>query len=607
MNISVRNIPRLYAVGLLLVVTAVLYGKVINAPFVYDDHELLLANPLVKSLPAAWVHWPEAKTKLITLWTFAVNYLIGLDDPRGYHFVNIALHFINAVLVYFLTRTIFQTPHLRDQKFDAGLTAVLAALIFLAHPLQTESVSFIWQRSELLSAFFYLLTLICYLQGRLSGRSILYLVALVCFALGFFSKGMIVSLPVLLLFLEDALFDKPKQKWCLPAAAVLGAVAAGVLFLNTPKITTFRSDFFFRGLISYTGTMLEPSHVYTQIVVAARYVFLALLPVKQNLDHDVALIMGWGDPRVIFSLFFLGAVMAAAGVWLWNRNRLMVVGIFWFLVALLPSSLLGGRDPMVEHRLYCPLIGFALFCGAGFAAAWGKNKAVPWLAGGYVVFLCVLTFLRNDLWMSPQALFEDTVKKSPNKSRPAMMLGTVYLTQGNTQAAARMFQHAIQLDPRSAESYNNLGLILLRSGQTMEAENLFEKAVAARKSFVPAYINLGYIALDMGNLDYAAQLFWSGIKYGGESSGFVGLGNLATRAGDAKTAKTRFGQALRADPRNYKAYYGLGQLALYERNAQEAALYFEKALSIKPDFVEAGEQLGRLREMPRRRAGRKFK
>ncbi|MCC6758214.1 MAG: tetratricopeptide repeat protein [Candidatus Omnitrophica bacterium] len=507
---NVLRQPLSVLVGL-LALALLLYGQILSAPFVYDDHQLLLGSPLIQSLVAPFQDWQSAGTKLVAFWTFALNYSLGGEYPFGYHLVNVLLHGFNAWFFYLLIRLFFETPRLSKTTSSPDALAVLAAFVFLCHPLQTESVSYVWQRTELLNAFFYLLTLICYLQGRLNKGKSFFMLAAVFFVLGFYSKGMIVSFPLMALLLEDALFDVPREKRIFLRSLGIGIICVQLLFWHIPIIDNFRWKLFY-GLMVITGTMITPTHVYTQLDVIGRYIILAVFPFWQNLDHTVPLTATFWSSRTVLGAFMV-VFLIAVGVDLWKKKRLMALGIFWFFIVLLPGCLLGGRDPMAEHRLYFPMAGFALLSAVIFVQWFENKKKYAWLAFVFLGLLSLLTLSRNHLWQSPRLLFEDTVRKSPGLARPALMLGTVYLTEKRYGEAEEMLTRAIQLDPQSAESYNNLGFIFLNSGRSMEAEQMFEKAIAARESFVPAYLNLGYFALRIGDVDRAESLFQKALTF----------------------------------------------------------------------------------------------
>jgi tetratricopeptide (TPR) repeat protein len=577
----------LFVLAGLLIVAFVLYGRTLPAPFVYDDHELLLASPLIKNLSAPLENWQAAGTKLVAFWTFAVNYSLGAQNSFGYHVVNVMLHSLNAWLLYLLVQLFFKTPRLENSLSNPDVVAFVAAIIFLCHPLQTESVSYVWQRTELLNAFFYLMTLACYLQGRLKAGNGYFLLAAILFVFGFYSKGMIVSLPLLILVLEDAFFDA--KRIFLRSLGIL-IIGIQLLFWHIPVIDDFRAKFFY-GLMAITGTMITPTHVYTQIDVIARYILLTIFPVFQNLDHSVALIATFWHPRVIFSAVLILFVLALA-IDVWKKNRLIAFGIFWFFIALLPSSLLGGREPMVEHRLYFSIAGFALAVSAVFVVLMEQKRKYLWLAVVGVGVLSLLTMTRNYLWQSPRLLFEDTVRKSPDKARPALMLGTVYLTQNRIEQAESMFVRALKADPQSVESYNNLGLIYWDSGRTMAAEQMFEKSIAVRNDFAPAYINLGYFVLGIGDDDRAQQLFQKAMDLGKKDAALVGLGQVAMSQGRVKDAKAFLLQAITVGPQNYKAYLSLGDIYFAQKNDIEAIEYYQKAVALQPNLREAYLKMG---------------
>jgi len=574
----------------LLISAFFLYGRILPAPFVYDDLELLIGSPLIKSLAAPLQNWQIAGTKLVTFLTFALNYALHGENTFGYHLVNVALHGFNAWFLYLLIRLFFKTPRLEDSLSQPNVIAFIAALIFLCHPLQTQAVSHIWQRTELLNAFFYFLTLLCYLQGRLQKQSGYFLLATLFFICGFYSKGMIVSFPLLALLIEDALFENKQPKRNFLRCLGIGTILVQLLFWHITIIDEFRAKLFY-GLMVVTGTMITPTHVYTQIDVIGRYILLTLFPICQNLDHSVVLSATFFSPRVLMSTVLILFVVAG-GIDMWKRNRLISLGIFWFFIALLPSSLLGGREPMVEHRLYFSVAGFALAIAVFFALCIERKRKYVWFTVILIALLSLLTLSRNYFWQSPRLLFEDTVRKSPGKARATLMLGTVYLTQNRMEDAEEMFVRAMKLDPGSAESYNNLGLIYLNTVRTANAEEMFEKAIATSPDFAPAYINLGYFVLGIGDDDRAQELFQKALRLGKTDAALVGLGAVALAQGQVEQAKSFLEQAIAAEPRNYKAYLVLGDISFAQRNNPQAIRYYQKAVSLKPDLTEAYQKMG---------------
>ncbi len=559
LNVLTRR-PGWVLLGILLL-SFFLYGQILTAPFVYDDHELLLNSPLIKSLTAPFQNWQMAGPKLLSFWTFAVNYRIDGKHTFGFHVVNVVVHSFNAWFLYLLVRLVYKTPRFKNTLSSPDNLAFCAAIIFLCHPLQTQAVSYIWQRTELLNAFFYFLTLLCYLQGRLNRGKGYFILAALFFICGFYSKGMIVSFPLLALVLEDALFDVPRSRRVFFRCTGAGTIVILLLFWHQAGINEFRSHLLLF-LMNITVTMISPAHCYTQLDVVVRYVFLTLFPFWQNLDHAAPLVETFWNPRVLLATGFILFVFSA-GFYFWKRNRLIAVGIFWFFIALLPSSLLGGRDPMVEHRLYFSLAGFSLVAASVAMILFAHKEIYGWIAVFFVTVLSLLTFSRNHLWQSPRLLFEDTVRKSPHLARPALMLGTVYLMEDRYDDAAKMFARVIKIDPQSPESYNNLGLIFLRTRRSMEAEEMFEKAIAVKANFTPAYINLGYFALGIGDDDRAEELFKRALTLGKKDSALVGLANIALACGRLNEARDLLEQAIVIEPRNSKAYGVLAEM--YQR------------------------------------------
>ncbi|MDD5438781.1 MAG: tetratricopeptide repeat protein [Candidatus Omnitrophica bacterium] len=578
---------------LIALIGLTVYGAILGAPFQLDDNDFVLDNPVIKNLANVTDMWNYTPRKFLTFLTFACNYAFGKNDPFGYHLVNLFLHIMTAYFLYGILSVLSSLPAVQSKGRAPFVVALFGALIFLVHPIQTESVTYIWQRSTVLSAFFYLASFFMYVTGRASRRPWYYGIALVLFITGFFAKGDIVMLPCAIILCEILFFNVSwgsLRKILVKSWPILAVIALGAL-LNLAAINTgLKNEFFFSG----TGDIPRGIYLLTQFRVVVRYLALVLVPLGQNVDHYVVLAShGFFEPRTLVSLALVTAAIIAA-IFLFRRNyRVAAFGILLFFINLIPtSSIFPLSTVMFEHRLYLPMMGFSIFLSSlvmdAITSRIFRNIAMSVILAA----LCFLTMARNTLWCSPTRLLEDAVMKSPLNARPHLMLGAVYYKLGNTDRARQLFERAIALSPRYPDPYNNLGLIFMDRGDTAGAERAFRKALLLNESFSEPYINLAHLAVSMGDYDSAERLLKRSLRYRLSDKALTNLGTICFLTGRGKDAEMFFRSALRVNPESNTALYNLGNLYASENKYTDAVTMYETALRIKPDMVDAYSNLG---------------
>lgn len=582
-------------IAVLLAVCSILYGPILHAPFQFDDFGILMRNPNIESLPHFFKNWQNLERKALTFLTFAINYRIGGQDTFGYHAVNVALHFFTACFLYFIIRNLLRTPSLIDTPFakEKELFALFVSLVFLTHPLQTQSVTYIWQRSELLSGFFYLLAYGLYLKGRLQGKAAYYLGATAAFYIGFFAKGTVVSLPILVLLTEFYFFATARGRKIIGIISLsVAAVFIVSLFFTHPFRILFET--FHLGFLVRNWQEMSWDYLWTQFKVLLVYIRLAFLPVHQSVDYYFPIVRPYPDVKVVLSFLVLAGLLYAA-CRLYKRERLMSFGIFWFFIYLLPTSFSYLLvDLIFEHRVYISMAGFGLFIGA---VLFRSIKNVRWrnaIMALIIVALSVLTVLRNNLWCSPVALMEDAIEKNPLNFRPYLNLGTYFYRLGNSERAAYYYEKALALKPYSAELYNNLGLIYRDQGDRQKAEGFFEKALSMKPDFVLSMINLAYLDMDRMQLKGAEEQLNRALKIERSDKVYTALGYLYFFRRDLESAKTYFLKALAYNPNNSKASMGLGNLYFTQRDYPEAVAAYQAVLALDPFSPEARLNLMRV-------------
>jgi protein O-mannosyl-transferase len=447
----------------------VLFAASLNDPFHFDDVLILKDSNVTNA--ARWFHFFNPfHLRQLTFFTFYLNYLVGGESPLGFHLVNVALHIANAVLLCYLLRR-YVNPWL----------AGVAAAIFLVHPVQTEAVLYVYQRSVLLACFFSLLALVALSRER-------YWLAALLFLCAFESKESAVAVPIGL-----ALLHKQRARILFIGGGVIfGAAALALLFYQGEKTVG----------LGIVGEVSPWQYALAQLRVFYTYLRLLVWPHPQSLEYEFP--MRAGIVGVTLQLAGVGLLIASAILAL-RRERWRLYGLaaLAFLLLLAPSSsLVPSRDVAFEHRLYLPMLAAAVF----FAALLDSVPRRSWIAGGVLCVLAGVAVARGAVWNSDVALWEDAVTKAPGKARAWFNLGGA--RRKTDRAGAReAFLKAIQLQPVFPEAYYNLGIIEQENGDANLGVVYFQKAIDQQPTYWPAWNNLGNAMFSLGQRERAAVAF----------------------------------------------------------------------------------------------------
>jgi tetratricopeptide (TPR) repeat protein len=455
-NATTRASIQLIALCLL---TIAVYLGAFRGAFHYDDSLTILENPHLESLQTFVAHLDHMVRPVLYVTFLLDRSLFGLD-PAGYHLLNLLLHLGSGLLIYRILSSAVMDKHSPVPSWTA--------LLFLIHPIATETVTYISGRASGLMAFFYLLAFFLYLkaseQSDTGARRRLYLSGSVAsFLLAIGSKETAVTFPLALL-LWDLLIRRHRGvslrarilSGHLPFWIVLFLAAAWAF--HHPRYTALAE-------FSFT---IRPfgEHLLSELHVMAYAVTLLFTPWNQNFDHDLPVFHSLTQWPLPLDLLTLAAV--AVGIFFSARRLpLVAFGLSWFLIQLLPTSLIPRNDLMSERNLYLPAIGLLLAI-----VALGSHL-VQWLltivrrpalvrigssvlATGVIAALCFFTYERNLLYEDRLLLWSDAVRKSPNKARPHNNLGYAYALRDDWDHAIKEFRTAARLDPDFILAQQNL-------------------------------------------------------------------------------------------------------------------------------------------------------
>ena len=514
--------------GAVIIVAGLLaYHNSFSGPFIFDGKTSISENSHIRRLWPIWHVFraqPGATVsgRPVLSLSLALNYRISGLNVWSYHAVNLAVHILAALTLFGIVRRTLLCEKLRARFGKASFSlALICALIWLLHPLQTGSVTYIVQRAESLMGLFYLLSLYCAIRGFSSAKSRLWYIAaiLVC-ALGMGTKEVVATAPVIVLLYDRVFVSRSfkeifARRWGLYA----GLAATWIIFvgiaLSAPRGSTVGFGFSGLGWLEYSMTQCK--------VIVSTYLKLSFWPSPLILDYGWPIVERFGDVvpyALVLAALLIGTVLALRYYPAWG-----FLGV-WFFVILGPSSSIVPifTEVAAEHRMYLPLAaivvavvlgGYVILTRLAISdkqrASFGQALGYV-LAGGVVVIFAVLTIERNYDYASELLIWDATVSDCPDNHRALNNRGLVYSAEGNYPLAIRDFDQAIVLNPVYVRAYNNRAIAYGSSGELDLAIRDLNKIIELNPNHAKAYNNRGVTYANKGEFDQAIRDFEKAIQ-----------------------------------------------------------------------------------------------
>lgn len=534
---------RYFHIVLILILVILAYSNSFLVPFLFDDIQNIVDNPLIKSpdlIIDSSVYCSQNiniveqeslchsfKTRLIGYYSFALNYKIHDLNVFGYHAFNLLIHVINGLLLYFFVLYTLNTTVLKQSKVNnITFIALSTTLLFILHPIQTQAVTYIVQRFTSLATTFYLFSLVMYVKWRITNinsklKVIFYFTSIVSAVLSMKTKEIAFTLPFIITMYEFFFLEgkvRSRLLFLLPFYIALLIIPLSIIEVNKP-IENLISEI--NESTRIMTSMSRWDYLYTQFRVILTYIRLVFLPVGQNLDYDYPISKSFFDIEVFFSFLVLFIIFLYA-VYLLFRSRhenkfLRVIsfGIFWFFITLsVESSIIPIADVIFEHRLYLPSVG--IFVAIVFAVFFFINKGenrnqIVFMTAIILFVLSILlgsiTYARNITWKDEIRLWNDVVVKSPKKARGYNNLGFAYEKKGFYYEALENYNKAIIINPDFDDAYYNRANAYSKIGLYDNAIYNYTKAILINPSYVQAYNNRGAVYSLKGEIDKAIEDF----------------------------------------------------------------------------------------------------
>lgn len=575
------------AAGLLVVATLVAYANSFSGPFIFDDVASIVENPTLRGFrevlsPPAEGGITVSGRPVLNL-SLALNFALSGLEVWSYHALNLLIHVLAGLTLFGLVRRTLARPPLAAQWGAlADPLALVIAGLWLLHPLQTESVTYLVQRAESLMGLFFLVSLLAFARAADSSRPRAWMtLAFASCLLGVGTKEVAAMIPILVLLYDRTFISGSfraawlRHRWrhlalmttWLPLAGLVAATGGN-------RGNTMGFDV----AVSLTGYWL------IQFEAITRYLWLTFWPSPLVFDYGqikppgLAAALPWALPVL---------VLVPATVWaLWRRPVAGFLGA-WFFLILTPTSIVPGVQQMiVEHRMYLPLAAVITLVAGPAALRLGRRELL--VAGaGLALAAGLVTWHRNTVYADEETLWQDTLAKRPANARTYNNLGRYYYIGDRLTEAMACFQEATRLDPGPAKPHFNLGLTYLGLGRPADAVGPLQTAVRILPDYFNAQLNLGIALTKLDRADEALPHFAAAARVDPWPAEIHYQWGIAlARLGRWREAISHYAESLRLNPRQAEALSNWGTALFALQAVPEAIERFQSALRLQPDLPD---------------------
>lgn len=521
--------------------------------FVWDDRSLLLVNSGFRGLDPERLWWMFTTFHTgpympLTWLSYALDHQIWGMNPFGYHLTSLLLHCANGALFYGVSLRLLGKAAGRSAP---GLpwAAGLAALLFSVHPLRAESVAWITERRDVLSGFFYLLTLYYYLEYRRRA-------ALACFAASLLAKGSGVALPLVLLIVDAyPLRRQQRERWIrlcwekMPFAILaLAAAAVGVVGQNSSGAIRPGAG------LSLDGRLAQSAYGLVFYLVRTLFPF-NLLPFYERPKA-----MGLFEPEF---LHWTGAAcVLTAAFWAVRRPFPMFLAA-WGAYAVTLAPVLGlvpiGLQLVADRYSYLACLPWPILAAGGLLRG-GFSRLGRGLAAASLMALSVMTWRQSQLWKNEETLWTYAARIGGH-AYAYNKLGNAMITKGRTTEAIQAFESALRADSMYANAAFNIGVALAGQGKTEEALDRYRETLRLDPHMAAAHVNIAAILAARGKRSEAFAELEAAVRADPNyAPARVNLGSFLAYLGRKAEAEAQFREALRLNPANREARLGLEAL-----------------------------------------------
>lgn len=598
----------------LVSVTFGIYYQASDHDFInFDDPSYIINNPHVNTgLNIINITWAftsiHASNWHPVTW---LSHMLDIEffglDPKGHHIVNVIFHLINTLLLYFL---LFGTT---KSHWKSSLVAALFAL----HPLHVESVAWIAERKDVLSAFFFFITLILYdlyVKSPSLGR---YILALITFSFGLMSKPMLVTLPFILLlfdywplqrlsFLKINQYIHPTTENKNNNKFLLKIIMEKLPFLALSAISCIITYYAQSrgGVVAKTIVVPISFRILNSLVAYVNYIFKTILPLNLSviypLPDTITILQG------VASGLFL-AIISTIYIRMGRRHPYLIVGWLWYIGMLVPviGLVQVGRQSMADRYTYLPLTGLFII------AVWGvpsithkwryRDRILSIISGLFLLTYSVFTWFQLGYWNNSVVLFRHATQVIPKNYVAYNLLGSTYTQSGMLDEAIFNFSEVLRIYPADEEAITGIGVALAKKGDLAGATPYFRKAVNLEPNSAECQSNLGFALSQQGQGEEGIRHLLEAVRLqpGNPKNAEIHF-HIATSfaaLGDIDQSIDHFVKAIQIKPDFVEAHYNLGVAFAKQGKWDQAIASFSMAIQLKPDLPEAALSLEKAKRM----------
>jgi tetratricopeptide (TPR) repeat protein len=596
-----RSQKKLLITLILILSTLVVYWQVKDFDFAGYDDELYVtensqvqAGITVEGIIWAFTTFHAGNWHPLTWLSHILDCeLYGLN-PMGHHWTNLLFHMTNTLLLFFLF-----------QKMTGSMwRSAFVAALFAIHPLHVESVAWVAERKDVLSTFFWMLTIIVYYRYVKCPSLFAYLLIILFLSLGLMAKPMLVTLPFVLLLLDFWPLERLKYNSHHQSSNFQALNLSRLIWEKIPllvpvaasSVLTFIAQQKVGAVYSFEALSIK-TRIANACVSYANYMVKAIWPQKLAIfyPHPFGMLSSWN----IFGSVLLIAGFSFLAIRMLTQYKYVAIGWLWYLGTLVPviGLLQVGAQGMADRYTYIPLIGLFIIVAWGMPdllKKWHYSKII--LAVLAIILISVFStrsYFQTKHWENSAAVFENATKVTDYNWLAYNNLGLALMRDGKAEKAVFYYKKALEIKPDYLIALDNLGIALFQTGKLEEALSYYSEALKIAPEHAGIHNHIANVMTAQGQLEKALNHYKKALLIDPEL--VITHNNLAIALvahGNLEKAIFHYELAIKKDPEYAEAHYNFGSLLVNQHKNREAMAHFAEVIKINPECAEAYHQIG---------------
>lgn len=599
-NIKIINYKKdIIFLGIIVAAISILYANSLHAPFFFDGESKIEDNKEIRQISLYRLFKPYQRDKdyferndpmrAVTFFTFMINYSIGELNVVGYHLFNILIHVLVCAVLYFL---IIKILSLSDLQGDKKLLSFMTVAFFALHPSNTETVTYIYQRSESLAALFSFLSLFAFIIFT-ENRKYKYLgFSVFLFIVGLFSKQTaVMTIPFIFTFYFIFIANKNLKLFLTKIYPLIPYILM-LLFFQSMR-------FLVKDLAQTTAYFkwTTLSYISLQPYVICNYLIKTFIPFNLSAHHILDPLTSYLSLKFIIPVIIIMLFILLIGFLIWKKGSSINIKLFavsWFFIALLPtSSFFPLTTAMADRRMYTAMPGLILFVFLCVYAKTKNYKIISVICAILIPCFAYQTCVRNQMYNEPQMLWEETAQLYKEHVGVNSRVGTFKHKQGKYDKALLEYEKGLKKDPYNISLWKSKGHIFAEQKQYKKAIECYDKIIEIEPAFGDAYKSKGHTLYLMGKQEEALTVYKKALRLFQQDIELLNnIGVIYKDSKDYKTAIAYFQKALEVDILYAKANLNIANIYLDLEDIDKAIFHFSKVLIEEPKHIMALQNLG---------------